>query len=74
MFLVFIPASDSFMFVVGADIRSAQPYRMIGSPMVFPSLREAVEAAAFCGYSVHPDGSVAFSLPLWRDSANALLQ
>ena len=58
MILVYIPANDSFMFVIGNDVSSAQPYRMIGSPMFFPSLREAVEAAAFVGLAVHPDGRV----------------
>jgi hypothetical protein len=59
MFLVFSPDSDSFMFLMGEDVQTAQPYRMIGSPMVFSSLRDAVEAAAFCGFTVYSDGRVA---------------
>jgi hypothetical protein len=63
IFLSFYPASasyvfDSFMFVMGDDVETAQPFRMIGAPMRFPSLREAVEAAAWCGFTVYPDGRV----------------
>jgi hypothetical protein len=58
MILVYIPANDSFMFVIGNDVSTAEPYRMIGSPMFFSSLREAVESAAFIGLTVHPDGRV----------------
>jgi hypothetical protein len=58
MILAYIPANDSFMFLIGNDVNTALPYRMIGSPMFFTSLREAVEAAAFVGLAVHPDGRV----------------
>jgi hypothetical protein len=58
MILVYIPANDSFMFVIGNDVNTAKPYRMIGSPMFFSSLRDAAEAAAFIGLAVHPDGRV----------------
>jgi len=65
MFLTLTPSNsenvaDSYMFVIGKDVEAAQPYRMIGSPMRFASLRDAVEAAAFCGYTVYPDGQVMF--------------
>ena len=49
---------ESYNFVMGDDVETAQPYRMIGSPMYFPSVREAVEAAAFCGFTVFEDGHV----------------
>ena len=63
IYLSFYPASalyvfDSFMFVLGENVETAQPFRMIGAPMRFPSLREAVEAAAWCGFTVYPDGRV----------------
>ena len=49
---------DTYQFVLGDDVEFAQPYRMIGAPMYFISLREAVEAAAMCGFVVFPDGRV----------------
>lgn len=49
---------DTFQFVMGDDPKTGQPYRMIGAPMYFLSLREAVEAAAICGFAVYPDGRV----------------
>jgi hypothetical protein len=55
MYLQHIPETDQFIF-----LDAGQPYRMIGSPMLFPSLRDAVEAAEFCGFSVLPDGRVFF--------------
>lgn len=58
MYLGFIPSIDCFVFLFGDNIQTAQPYRMIGSPMFFNSLHEAVEAAAFCGFIVYPDGRV----------------
>lgn len=58
MFLAFIPSIDTFVFLYGDTIQTAQPYRMIGAPMFFRSLHEAVEAAAFCGLIVYPDGRV----------------
>lgn len=53
LFLVFLSASDQFTF-----LDAGQPYRMIGAPMFFSSLRDAVEAAEFCGFSVLADGRV----------------
>lgn len=61
--LVYIPSCGSltcgaFLFVMGDGVNNLQPYRMIGSPMFFSSLRDAVDAAAFCGLTVYPDGRV----------------
>lgn len=53
MYLQHIPETDQFIF-----LDAGKPYRMIGSPMLFSSLREAVEAAEFCGFSVLADGRV----------------
>lgn len=63
IWLSFYPSSsayiyDSFMFVYGEDVESAQPFRMIGAPMRFLSLRDAVEAAHICGFCVCEDGRV----------------
>jgi hypothetical protein len=51
--LILVPQTEQFIFV-----DDGRPYRMIGSPMLFSSLREAVEAAEFCGFSVLADGRV----------------
>lgn len=64
--MIFLTATTSrpdqliefFSFVIGDTVETAQPYRMIGAPMHFVYLHEAVEAAFFCGFTVFPDGRV----------------
>lgn len=69
MFLQHVSETDQFIF-----LDAGKPYRMIGSPMLFSSLRDAVEAAEFCGFSVLPDGRVTFRPDLIEEQSSFFLR